>query len=52
MSDKEFLKFLFPPAPLSFKRKLVINLIMLAITIGVAWLSNSPSSSFYMGAFQ
>lgn len=52
MTDDDFRKFLFPPAPLSFKRKLVINLIMLTITIGIAWLSNSPSSPFYMGAFQ
>jgi len=40
------------PVSLSFKRKLAINLIMLAITIGIAWLCNSPSSPFYMGAFQ
>ena len=41
-----------PKSPLSFKRKLAFNLIMLAITIGIAWLCNSPSSPFYMGAFQ
>jgi hypothetical protein len=29
MTDDEFRKWLFPPAPLSRTRKLVINLIML-----------------------
>ena len=52
MTDDEFRKFLFPPAPLTFKRKLVVNLIMLAITILIAWLFNDPSSPIYPGAFQ
>lgn len=52
MTDDEFHKWLFPPAPLSFKRKLVINLIMLAITIVVAYLFNDPSSPIFMGTFK
>ena len=52
MTDDELHEFLFPPAPLSFKRKAVINLIMFAITLLVIWLSNDPSSPFYMGVFQ
>ena len=50
MIDNKFR--LFPPAPLSFKRKLVINLIMLAITIFIVWLCNDPSSPLYMGVFR
>ena len=36
IEDGEFHKWLFPSAPLSFKRKVVINLIMLAVTMIVA----------------
>jgi hypothetical protein len=52
MIEDEFLKRLFPPAPLSRKRKVVINLIMFAITIFIAWLFNDPSSPIFIGAFQ
>lgn len=49
--DDEFRKWLFPPV-LSFKRKVVINLIMLTVTMVLAWLCNSPESPFFMGQFQ
>jgi hypothetical protein len=52
MTDAEFHKWLFPPPPLSRVRKLVINLIMLAVTILVAYLFNDPSSPIYMGTFK
>lgn len=52
MTNDELHKLLFPPAPLSFKRKVVINLIMLAVTIVVAWLFNDPASPIYPGQFQ
>ena len=51
MIDDEFCKRLFPPA-LSFKRKVVINLIMLVVTLCIAWLFNDPSSPIYPGNFQ
>jgi hypothetical protein len=51
MTDDEFRKWLFPPV-LSRTRKVVINLIMLAITILVAYLFNDPSSPIYAGVFR
>lgn len=39
--------WLFPPT-LTRRRKIVINLTMLSITVAVAWMCNSPDGWFYL----
>jgi hypothetical protein len=51
MTDRELYEFLFP-AKLTRRRKIVINIVMLTITIAVAWLFNSADSPIFIGQFQ
>jgi len=50
-NDRELYEKIFP-AKLTRRRKIVINLIMLGVTLIVAWLFNSPDSPLFVGMFQ
>ena len=45
MTDKELHDFLFPRV-LTRRRKIVINIVMLCVTIFAAWAFNSDASIF------
>jgi hypothetical protein len=51
MTERELQNWLFP-TKLTRTRKIVINVIMAFVTLGVAWLFNSPDSPLWVGMFQ